>query len=384
MNKLWDLIVKKPAPASTENKVRVMNIILAIILAVILWAYVIGEVNPETETTVSGVPLRIVGENVLESKGLTLLTEFDETVTVVISGRRSDVYNVNASKLSAKIDVSGCVEGENQITVQVSAPDKVSKAEARDGDFLVLVDKVVTEDKPVDIQVSGNLSNDTSVEIVGLSEDKVSVTGPSTYVKQVSSLTGVLNVKDSVNEYNRSVEIVPTDKDGNLVEGVELSQTTVAVEAEKMMTKTVSVEVVTSGSGPEGMVVSPASSLKLKIRGKYDDMKNITSLKTSPVDISRITENSSVDVTIQLPLGITALDNGGDPIRNQTDDSVTIKVDFVIRSATDEGDAAGTEGGEAASETPSGSDTAGNGSADSTSDANSDKNNNENQEGQQT
>ena len=355
MNKLLDLIVKKPSPASTENKVRVMNIVLAIILAVILWAYVIGEVNPETETTVSGVPLRIVGENVLESKGLTLLTEFDETVTVVVSGRRSDVYNVNASKLSAKIDVSGCVEGENQVTVQVSAPDKVSKAEARDGDFLVLVDKVVTEDKPVDIQVSGNLSNDTSVEIVGVSEDKISVTGPSTYVEQVSSLTGVLNVKDSVNEYNRNVEIVPTDKDGNLVEGVELSQTTVGVEAEKMMTKTVNVEVVTSGNSPEGMIVSPASGLKLKIRGKYDEMKNITSLKTSPVDISRITENASVDVTIQLPLGITALDNGGDPIRNQTDDSVTIKVDFIVRSAADESEAAAADSGDNAS-----SETAGN------------------------
>ena len=355
MNKLLDLIVKKPSPASTENKVRVMNIVLAIILAVILWAYVIGEVNPETETTVSGVPLRIVGENVLESKGLTLLTEFDETVTVVVSGRRSDVYNVNASKLSAKIDVSGCVEGENQVTVQVSAPDKVSKAEARDGDFLVLVDKVVTEDKPVDIQVSGNLSNDTSVEIVGVSEDKISVTGPSTYVEQVSSLTGVLNVKDSVNEYNRNVEIVPTDKDGNLVEGVELSQTTVGVEAEKMMTKTVNVEVVISGNSPEGMIVSPASGLKLKIRGKYDEMKNITSLKTSPVDISRITENASVDVTIQLPLGITALDNGGDPIRNQTDDSVTIKVDFIVRSAADESEAAAADSGDNAS-----SETAGN------------------------
>ena len=354
MNKLLDLIVKKPSPASTENKVRVMNIVLAIILAVILWAYVIGEVNPETETTVSGVPLRIVGENVLESKGLTLLTEFDETVTVVVSGRRSDVYNVNASKLSAKIDVSGCVEGENQVTVQVSAPDKVSKAEARDGDFLVLVDKVVTEDKPVDIQVSGNLSNDTSVEIVGVSEDKISVTGPSTYVEQVSSLTGVLNVKDSVNEYNRNVEIVPTDKDGNLVEGVELSQTTVGVEAEKMMTKTVNVEVVISGNSPEGMIVSPASGLKLKIRGKYDEMKNITSLKTSPVDISRITENASVDVTIQLPLGITALDNGGDPIRNQTDDSVTIKVDFIVRSAADESEAAAADSGDNASSATAG------------------------------
>ena len=231
MNRFQSMIFKKPDAVSNAKKVRVMNIVLAIVLAVILWAYVIGEVNPETETTISGVPLRVVGTNVLESKGLTLLTEFDDTVTVVISGRRSDVYNVNANKLSAKIDVSNCVEGENQISVQISAPDKVSKAEARDGDFLVLVDKIVTEDKPVDIQVSGNLSADTSVEVVDVSADKVSVTGPSTYVEQVSALAGVLEVKDNSNEYNRSVELTPVDEDGNPVERVELSQPAVTVEA---------------------------------------------------------------------------------------------------------------------------------------------------------
>ena len=364
MSRFQNLIFQKPNPASNEKKVRIMNIVLAIVLAIILWAYVIGEVNPETETTVSGVPLRIVGTNVLESKGLTLLTEFDDTVTVVVSGRRSDVYNVNASKLSAKIDVSDCVEGENQVSVQISAPDKVSKAEARDGDFLVIVDKVVTEEKPVDIQISGDLSSDTSVEIVNISEDKISVTGPSTYVEQVDSVRGVLKVKDSAAEYNRSVKLTPVDKDGNPVERVELSQETVTVEAEKLLTRTVSVEVVTTGSAPAGMSVTPASNLKLKIRGHYDDIKSIASLKTAPVNISGITQNTTMEVTVQLPPNITALDSGGDPIRNQTDDSVVIKVDFVVKSASDEGEAPASDSGDNASsdtaaDTDSGADNSG-------------------------
>ena len=380
MNRFQSMIFKKPDAVSNAKKVRVMNIVLAIVLAVILWAYVIGEVNPETETTISGVPLRVVGTNVLESKGLTLLTEFDDTVTVVISGRRSDVYNVNANKLSAKIDVSNCVEGENQISVQISAPDKVSKAEARDGDFLVLVDKIVTEDKPVDIQVSGNLSADTSVEVVDISADKVSVTGPSTYVEQVSALAGVLEVKDNSNEYNRSVELTPVDEDGNPVERVELSQPAVTVEAEKMLTKTVGVEVVTTGTAPEGMTVAPTSNLKLKIRGRYDDVKGISSLKTAPVNISGIKENTTVDVTVQLQPNITALDSGGDPIRNQTDDSVVIKVDFTVRTAADEADNAG--GNDASQAAESGDNTT---EADSTEtdSGGTENDNNESEEGQQ-
>ena len=53
MNRFQSMIFKKPDAVSNAKKVRVMNIVLAIVLAVILWAYVIGEVNPETETTIT-------------------------------------------------------------------------------------------------------------------------------------------------------------------------------------------------------------------------------------------------------------------------------------------------------------------------------------------
>ena len=364
-SKLLDLILKKPnsgQPQRNDRRIRTMNIVLAIVLAVILWAYVINEVNPETERTINDVPLRIVGENVLESNGLALLTEFDDTVSVVISGRRSDVYNINAAKLSAKIDVSGCVEGENQVSVQVSAPDKVSKAEARDGDFLVLVDRIVTEDKPVDVEISGDLSADTGVEIISLSENKVSVTGPSTYVKQVAAVSGVLEVQNSVNDYDRAVSLTPVDKEGDPVEGVELSQKTVTVEAQKTLTKTVSVEVVLTGNAPQGMTVTPASNLKLKIRGRYDDIKGISSLKTAPVSISGMTEDTSVDVTVQMPEGVTALDSGGDPIRNQGDGPAVINVDFTVRSASDEGEAASGNASQSGSSEESGGGSAAEGS----------------------
>ncbi|MBQ1302018.1 MAG: YbbR-like domain-containing protein [Firmicutes bacterium] len=170
------------------------------------------------------------------------------------------------------------------------------------------------------------------------------------------------------------------DEDGHPVERVELSQPAVTVEAEKMLTKTVGVEVVTTGTAPEGTIVAPTSNLKLKIRGRYDDVKGISSLKTAPVNISGIKENTTVDVTVQLPPNITALDSGGDPIRNQTDDSVVIKVDFTVRTAADEADNAG--GNDASQAAESGDNTA---EADSTEtdSGGTENDNNESEEGQQ-
>ena len=54
-----------------ENKK--VNIILALIVAIVLWAYVLGEVNPETTVTVKDVPINFLNQDMLEDTGYTIL-----------------------------------------------------------------------------------------------------------------------------------------------------------------------------------------------------------------------------------------------------------------------------------------------------------------------
>lgn len=65
------------------------NIILALIAAVALWAYVLGEINP-TRAPSSEIYRNSINEEALEAEGLTIVSVSAETVNVTISGQNGD------------------------------------------------------------------------------------------------------------------------------------------------------------------------------------------------------------------------------------------------------------------------------------------------------
>lgn len=329
-NRLFRNLITGKGESKPENsrKVKTLNIILSVVLAVILWAYVIGEVNPETEKTLEGVPLNIVGEKTLEAQGFIVITEFEDSVTAIIKGRRSEIYGMTANRLSARIDVSDCVEGENQVSIKVTAPSNVQEAAARDGDMVVVVDRLVTEQKPVDVVVSGDLREGCEMDITGLSKSSVGVSGPRTYVDKVDSVVGVLKVKDGQQDYSQEISLIAVDKDGKAVKGVELEEPAVNVQAVKTLVKTFDVKVKYTGNPAEGISLAMPESVKISLKGKYGDISNIDFLETEAVDVSGITEDTYVNVAVKIPNGAAAVDSLGNPVKGQADGTAVIQVEI--------------------------------------------------------
>ncbi len=315
-----------------SRRMKTLNLILAIGLAVALWAFVIGEVNPETDKTLTGVPLTVSGLDALEDQNLVVLTEFDDTVTAVIEGRRNDIYNVNASKLSARLDLSDCVEGENQVTISVTAPENVTKATVKDANIVVVVDKIVTAEKDVDIITDGGSDETDGIEVSSVSLDKVEIRGPSTYVAKVDSVVGILKVKQGVNSYTQNVSLIAVDKDGKAVDGVEILDSTVAVEAYATTTKEIKVNISTVGTAPEGVTVDVPDSVNIKVKGKADSISKLSSLDAEPVDISDITENTTEKLTVTLPSGVSLSEGSGASIEDSTKNTITIEIDIKVSS----------------------------------------------------
>ena len=315
------------------NRVKRLNIVMAILLAVFLWAYVIEEVNPETEKTIPGIPLNVVGENALAAQGLVVITEFDDTITAVLTGRRSEIYNMTASRLSAKIDVSDCKEGENHLVVKVSAPSNVDEAVARDGDLKVLVDRVIEAEKPVEVVVSGELNNGNDVEVSEPERKTVTVSGPTTYVERVDSVIGVLKVKNDQNEYQQTVHLVPVDAGGKIVKGVELAVEEIAVKAVKVLTKSVAVDVDFVGTPPEGVELVFPEAISVNVRGKYNFLRDMDSVKAEAVDVSEIREDTEIGLIVRLPAGVEALDASGKPLAGQQEGVVTVKIKIKVKNS---------------------------------------------------
>lgn len=74
--------------------------LLSLVLAFLLWLYVMGEENPEIPYEINDVPVKLINSDTLEKKGLIVLDEKNYTVNVKVRGRRSDVLNIAAQNIS--------------------------------------------------------------------------------------------------------------------------------------------------------------------------------------------------------------------------------------------------------------------------------------------
>ena len=65
--------------------------VLALVLAIAFWFYVVGEIDPETSKVYRGVPITVKNEHVLSEHGLSVAGMDRKVIAVTVSGKRSNV-----------------------------------------------------------------------------------------------------------------------------------------------------------------------------------------------------------------------------------------------------------------------------------------------------
>ena len=101
-------------------------ILLSFVVAVGLWVYVMGNKDPETTQSISGVQIEMEGNDFLEEQGLTAVLNNPKMLRVTIEGKRSQINKVKKQGLEAYIDVSTCDYGRNETEIYVRLPEGVT------------------------------------------------------------------------------------------------------------------------------------------------------------------------------------------------------------------------------------------------------------------
>ncbi len=99
--------------------------ILSLLIAIALWMFVMDQVDPKTELTVTDVKVEMHGTDVVENMGLTATLVKPKIVNVELQGKRSQVNKAKKKGLTAYIDVSTCDYGENEAEIRVELPSGV-------------------------------------------------------------------------------------------------------------------------------------------------------------------------------------------------------------------------------------------------------------------
>lgn len=95
---------EKKAKSSVRTKI--LTALLSVIVAFGLWLYVVTVVSPESENTYYNIPITLQNEGELEKRGLMITNESLPTVSLRLSGTRTDLQKLNNSNISIYVDVS--------------------------------------------------------------------------------------------------------------------------------------------------------------------------------------------------------------------------------------------------------------------------------------
>ena len=291
-------------------KSKKFNIILALIIAIALWAYVLGEVNPGSTTTVKNVPINFTNQESLEDNGLTVLGSSQTSISVSISGQRTAITKVEPGDFSVTCDVEGLNKGSHTVRINVTGPDNVKIDHISVEKINVDIDDLTTEEKTVEVAVNGQAGTDKEADIVETNLETVRVTGAKTLVDKVDKVKASVELSKIGTELSTfNTELTPVDKSGVQVLNVRLSSSEVKVTAVMLSKKTVSLEVPVTGTDYGDIERSVSVPKTVTIKGTEDDIKDISKITCRTLDVSGVYTNDTLPLEPILPDGIQLSDD---------------------------------------------------------------------------
>ena len=292
-----------------NNKV---NAVIAIVAAIILWIYVVGQVDPTTTGHITGVPVVFAGEESLESNGLALVDPGDITVDLTIKGDRSDVRKLIADnkKVSVVADVSGYAKGTHEISLDITVPNTVDLQKASIDEITVEIDDLLTKDIPVELSFNGTFEVSQNAGNVTINPSSIAVTGAAQTVRSIDHLSATVEVSElSEKTTILTKPVVPVDANGQEVEHVSLAASEVQISAGIIGTKTVPFSVETTGTPAAGYEVGDVSyPASITIEGAPSAIAEIDAVTAEAIDVTDLSENKTVTLVPKLPEGVSVTD----------------------------------------------------------------------------
>ncbi|HWQ22070.1 MAG TPA: CdaR family protein [Clostridia bacterium] len=284
--------------------------IISVLLAVLLWVYVVGVRGPDTTKSVE---TQLIAVNVPQGY---VLSGSLPTVTVTLRGPMNTLWNVTSGYVTPTVDLRGRVEGSfiASVQAQVAGLAGVTVEAVTPKEVNVQLERLESLTIPVHAEVSGALPLGLVLGTIHVEPDTIEVSGPGSLVSQVkeAALVVALDKLGTTAGGNLSVagDVVAYDASGNVVDGVLLSpRSAVAILPilDAATLKTVPVVPSITGYPMSGYAVATASCTPaiVMVTGTAAVLGQVQTLSTTALDISGDSGVLTKQVDLVLPPGVS-------------------------------------------------------------------------------
>ena len=271
--------------------------IFSLVVAVLLWMYVMGEVDPTKTSVVSNITVSFMNSDMLAEEGLAPIENENMQISAKIKGKRSLVNDVKRNGMSAYVDVSSCKEGKNTVEVKINTPDGISVESTSDEYLTFEVEAIEEAEKPVSISFEGKSGSKSKVPwVLSFMPETVTVSGASSLIDKVSEVRGTVSVADMSEDHS----------------SWEYATVTAVVRILTVKTVTLEVSAENMEDGYEADSISADSQIKIVAPAEVLD--HVDSIKGT-ADMTGVsdTETHKIKLNFDLPEGVY-LYNSNEPV----------------------------------------------------------------------
>ncbi|MDI6600466.1 MAG: CdaR family protein [Thermoanaerobacteraceae bacterium] len=287
--------------------------LFCVLVAFILWLYVIGEENPQITYNFNNIPVQLSNEDLLVRSDLILEDLKQDEVNIKVKGRRNDILKLNSSKIKAAVDLRGINgPGSTTLPVQVTGlPANIELASVTPQMITVNIDRLVSRSFDVELIPDGTLREGFVLQEYNVNPSKVTVKGPEKLMNTVRRAVVDVNIDKMDKNFSGRFEVKLLDPSNKHVNGLTIAPQEAFVTLDVSFAKDVLVKLVTTGELPEGYRLFNADVVPttVTIMGDKETIEKINEINTKPVDMSGLKNKVSYNLQLDLPPGVAIKDN---------------------------------------------------------------------------
>ena len=283
--------------------------IVALVFAILLWAYVLVALNPVRSKSISDVPITMEGYTDLLSRNLILVNSDLGLADVEVNATITNHADLDASRINCRaylgtISSAGTYRLPLSVTVQ-SNLGTVASVDPRT--VTVEVDNLVVKTVPVKLELTGSLPE--GYEIIGESVvSTITIEGAARYVEPTVRAVATVDLSDRTENVEESVDVTFYDKDDNQVEVVTRSKNTPSVNVRLSLSACKQVPVqqaVSLADDTYYTLTSEVSPASVVIYGAKETLDQIEYLSTQSLVLPAETNSIAQDLALILPDGVS-------------------------------------------------------------------------------
>lgn len=296
-----------------QSKSKLVTLVISLVAAISLWLYVVTVENPEHTATISNIPVTFEGvEELREDQGLIITSGLDATVTLRVTGKRSEVTKLSEDNITLTVDVGRISRAQTYtMNYSIEYPSDV-KASSITVDSKLPSSVVLTVEsaasKTIDVrgELIGNTAEGYTTEEMSFDYEQIVIQGPAEIVGQVEYALVTLVRENLDKSVTSSLSYTLMNADGEAIESSEITCDVEEIEVTLPVVKfkhvPLNVEFIDGGGATsDNVVINKIEPSTVTISGDASVVDLVNQINLGNIDLSNLVGSGTYEFNILLP-----------------------------------------------------------------------------------